>query len=29
VTANVFEHEARCRSFEIVADVREGIIAGR
>ena len=29
VTANVFEHEARCRSFEIVADVRERIIAGQ
>jgi luciferase family oxidoreductase group 1 len=29
VTANVFEHEARCHSFEIVADVRERIIAGQ
>lgn len=27
VTANVFDHEARCRSFAIVADVRERIIA--
>ncbi|HET6551952.1 MAG TPA: LLM class flavin-dependent oxidoreductase [Dyella sp.] len=25
VTANVFEHEARCRSFEIVAQVRQDI----
>jgi luciferase family oxidoreductase group 1 len=27
VTANVFEHEARCRSFEIVAQVRASIAA--
>ena len=27
VTANVFEHEARCRSFEIVAQVRDSIAA--
>ena len=27
VTANVFEHEARCRSFEIVAAVRQRIAA--
>jgi luciferase family oxidoreductase group 1 len=29
VTANVFEHEARCRSFAIVAEVRERIAAGQ
>ena len=27
VTANVFDHEARCRSFAIVADVREKLLA--
>ncbi|WP_243049517.1 LLM class flavin-dependent oxidoreductase [Dyella sp. RRB7] len=27
VTANVFDHEARCRSFEIVAEVRSRIAA--
>ncbi|AIF48756.1 LLM class flavin-dependent oxidoreductase [Dyella japonica] len=29
VTANVFDHEARCRSFAIVADARKRIVAGR
>ncbi|QNK02098.1 LLM class flavin-dependent oxidoreductase [Dyella telluris] len=29
VTANVFDHEARCRSFAIAAEVRERIVAGR
>lgn len=28
VTANVFDHEARCRSFAIAAEARERIIAG-
>lgn len=27
ITANVFEHEARCRSFAIVAEVRERLVA--
>ena len=27
VTANVFDHEARCRSFELVAEVRERMAA--
>ncbi|WP_426269492.1 LLM class flavin-dependent oxidoreductase [Dyella kyungheensis] len=29
ITANVFEHEARCRSFAIVAEVRERLLAAR
>ncbi|MET3651368.1 LLM class flavin-dependent oxidoreductase [Dyella japonica] len=27
ITANVFDHEARCRSFAIVAEVRERLVA--
>jgi len=29
ITANVFEHEARCRSFAIVAEVRERLLAAK
>lgn len=29
ITANVFEHEARCRSFAIVAEVRERLVAAK
>ncbi|GAB2808495.1 LLM class flavin-dependent oxidoreductase [Dyella kyungheensis] len=29
ITANVFEHEARCRSFAVVAEVRERLLAAK